>query len=59
LPMGKVEGIADAGVTHVWLPPPSHSAAEQGGLSHALSYYCHDIALSAVCQSQRVLTFFR
>jgi alpha-amylase len=36
--MGKVEGIADAGVTHVWLPPPSHSAAEQGGLSHALSY---------------------
>jgi hypothetical protein len=53
--MGKVEDIADAGITHVWLAPPSHSIGEQGGLSHALScYYC---AVSAVCQPQRVLTF--
>uniref|UniRef100_J3LHE6 Alpha-amylase n=1 Tax=Oryza brachyantha TaxID=4533 RepID=J3LHE6_ORYBR len=28
--MGKVDDIAAAGVTHVWLPPPSHSVAEQG-----------------------------
>jgi alpha-amylase len=27
---GKVDDIAAAGVTHVWLPPPSHSAAAQG-----------------------------
>lgn len=30
--MTKVEDIADAGITHVWLPPPSHSVAEQGAL---------------------------
>jgi alpha-amylase len=24
--MSKVEDIADAGITHVWLPPASHSA---------------------------------
>nr|CAB3468621.1 unnamed protein product [Digitaria exilis] len=28
--MGKVDDIAAAGVTHVWLPPPSHSVAAQG-----------------------------
>uniref|UniRef100_A0A0E0K5L9 Alpha-amylase n=1 Tax=Oryza punctata TaxID=4537 RepID=A0A0E0K5L9_ORYPU len=28
--MGKVDDIAAAGITHVWLPPPSHSVAEQG-----------------------------
>ncbi|KAG8074637.1 hypothetical protein GUJ93_ZPchr0006g46340 [Zizania palustris] len=28
--MGKVDGIAAAGVTHVWLPPPSHSVSTQG-----------------------------
>lgn len=28
----KVDDIANAGVTHVWLPPPSQSAAEQGYL---------------------------
>jgi len=28
--MGKVEDIAEAGITHVWLPPASHSLAEQG-----------------------------
>ncbi|XP_042381044.1 alpha-amylase isozyme 3A-like [Zingiber officinale] len=27
---GKVSDIADAGVTHVWLPPPSHSVSQQG-----------------------------
>ncbi|ONK67243.1 uncharacterized protein A4U43_C06F18120 [Asparagus officinalis] len=26
----KVDDIADVGATHVWLPPPSHSVAEQG-----------------------------
>ncbi|KAG2661789.1 alpha-amylase-like [Panicum virgatum] len=30
--MGKVEDIAEAGITHVWLPPASHSLAEQGYL---------------------------
>uniref|UniRef100_A0A453SH63 Alpha-amylase n=1 Tax=Aegilops tauschii subsp. strangulata TaxID=200361 RepID=A0A453SH63_AEGTS len=28
--MGKVDDIAAAGVTHVWLPPPSHSVANEG-----------------------------
>jgi alpha-amylase len=28
--MGKVDDIAAAGVTHVWLPPPSHSVASEG-----------------------------
>ena len=28
--MGKVDDIAAAGVTHVWLPPPSHSVSGQG-----------------------------
>jgi hypothetical protein len=28
--MGKVDDIASAGVTHVWLPPPSHSVSTQG-----------------------------
>uniref|UniRef100_A0ACD5UGJ7 Uncharacterized protein n=1 Tax=Avena sativa TaxID=4498 RepID=A0ACD5UGJ7_AVESA len=28
--MGKVDDIAAAGVTHVWLPPPSHSVSNQG-----------------------------
>jgi alpha-amylase len=28
--MGKVDDIAAAGVTHVWLPPPSHSVSPQG-----------------------------
>ncbi|KAL5211725.1 hypothetical protein ABZP36_022572 [Zizania latifolia] len=28
--MGKVEDIAGAGITHVWLPPPSQSVAAQG-----------------------------
>nr|CAB3471055.1 unnamed protein product [Digitaria exilis] len=28
--MGKVDDIAAGGVTHVWLPPPSHSVAAQG-----------------------------
>ncbi|PAN22998.1 hypothetical protein PAHAL_4G058700 [Panicum hallii] len=28
--MGKVDDIAAAGVTHVWLPPPSHSVSAQG-----------------------------
>uniref|UniRef100_A0A0E0GCC0 Alpha-amylase n=1 Tax=Oryza nivara TaxID=4536 RepID=A0A0E0GCC0_ORYNI len=28
--MGKVDDIAAAGITHVWLPPPSQSVAEQG-----------------------------
>jgi alpha-amylase len=28
--MGKVDDIAEAGITHVWLPPVSHSLAEQG-----------------------------
>ncbi|KAL5201570.1 hypothetical protein ABZP36_035924 [Zizania latifolia] len=27
---GRVDDIAAAGVTHVWLPPPSHSVAPQG-----------------------------
>lgn len=26
----KVSDIANAGVTHVWLPPPSHSVGVQG-----------------------------
>ncbi|CAD5171081.1 unnamed protein product [Musa acuminata subsp. malaccensis] len=26
----KVSDIANAGVTHVWLPPPSHSVGIQG-----------------------------
>ncbi|GJN03770.1 hypothetical protein PR202_ga21248 [Eleusine coracana subsp. coracana] len=26
----RVNDIADAGVTHVWLPPPSHSVSPQG-----------------------------
>ncbi|CAL5049068.1 unnamed protein product [Urochloa decumbens] len=30
--MGKVDDIAAAGVTHVWLPPPSHSASADGYL---------------------------
>jgi alpha-amylase len=28
--MGKVDDIVAAGVTHVWLPPPSHSVSTQG-----------------------------
>ncbi|KAJ1700652.1 hypothetical protein LUZ63_000431 [Rhynchospora breviuscula] len=28
--MGQVDDIAKAGVTHVWLPPPSHSVSPQG-----------------------------
>uniref|UniRef100_A0A0E0LFL9 Alpha-amylase n=1 Tax=Oryza punctata TaxID=4537 RepID=A0A0E0LFL9_ORYPU len=28
--IGKVDDIAAAGVTHVWLPPPSHSVSAQG-----------------------------
>ncbi|WOL20027.1 hypothetical protein Cni_G28829 [Canna indica] len=28
--MDKVSDIANAGVTHVWLPPPTHSVSEQG-----------------------------
>lgn len=27
---GQVGDIAGAGVTHVWLPPPSHSVSSQG-----------------------------
>ncbi|TVU05562.1 hypothetical protein EJB05_48728, partial [Eragrostis curvula] len=27
---GQVDDIAEAGVTHVWLPPPSHSVSPQG-----------------------------
>ncbi|XP_072953339.1 alpha-amylase isozyme 3C-like [Typha angustifolia] len=27
---GQVDDIAATGVTHVWLPPPSHSVSEQG-----------------------------
>nr|CAB3462666.1 unnamed protein product [Digitaria exilis] len=30
--MGKVDDIATAGVTHVWLPPASHSASADGYL---------------------------
>jgi alpha-amylase len=30
--MGKVDDIATAGITHVWLPPPSHSVGEQGAV---------------------------
>ncbi|TVU07613.1 hypothetical protein EJB05_40977 [Eragrostis curvula] len=30
LMMSKVDDIAAAGVTHVWLPPPSHSVSPQG-----------------------------
>jgi hypothetical protein len=30
--MGKVDDIAAAGVTHVWLPPPSHSVSNEGFL---------------------------
>jgi len=26
----RVDDIANAGATHVWLPPPSHSVAPQG-----------------------------
>jgi hypothetical protein len=45
--MSKVEDITGAGITHVWLPPPSHSIAEQGALPlfvqiptlHSLYYY--------------------
>ena len=29
----QVDDIAKAGVTHVWLPPPSHSVAPQGNTS--------------------------
>ena len=28
--MGKVDDIAAAGITHVWLPPPSHSVSNEG-----------------------------
>nr|ADO63831.1 alpha amylase [Brachypodium distachyon] len=28
--LGKVDDIAAAGVTHVWLPPPSHSVSNEG-----------------------------
>ena len=31
----RVDDIADAGVTHVWLPPPSHSVSPQGMLSNS------------------------
>ncbi|RLM77993.1 alpha-amylase type B isozyme-like [Panicum miliaceum] len=34
--MGKVDDIAAAGITHVWLPPASHSLAEQGYLPGSL-----------------------
>lgn len=27
---GRVGSIASSGVTHVWLPPPSHSVSPQG-----------------------------
>jgi alpha-amylase len=30
--MGKVDDIAAAGITHVWLPPPSHSVSNEGFL---------------------------
>jgi hypothetical protein len=30
--MGQVDDIARTGVTHVWLPPPSHSVSPQGEL---------------------------
>jgi hypothetical protein len=46
--MGKVDDIAAAGITHVWLPPPSHSVAEQGAALSALS---HNIGSPAVCQA--------
>lgn len=29
----QVDDIAKAGVTHVWLPPPSHSVSPQGTLT--------------------------
>jgi glycosidase len=35
--MGKVDDIAAAGVTHVWLPPPSHSVSNEGPQSLPLS----------------------
>ena len=30
-----VDDLARAGVTHVWLPPPSHSVSPQGIISFA------------------------
>jgi len=37
--MGKVDDIAAAGVTHVWLPPASHSASADGQWSeHAFPF---------------------
>jgi hypothetical protein len=35
--MGKIDDIAAAGVTHVWLPPPSHSVSNEGPQSLPLS----------------------
>lgn len=28
--MNQISDLANAGVTHVWLPPPSHSVAPEG-----------------------------
>jgi alpha-amylase len=36
---GQVDDIANAGVTHVWLPPPSHSVAPQGGMSCSVFFF--------------------
>ena len=41
---GQVADIASAGVTHVWLPPPSHSVSPQGNPS---CHYVHFLSASA------------
>jgi hypothetical protein len=46
---GQVDDIANAGVTHVWLPPPSHSVAPQGGMSCSVFFLpCLDASASSV-----------
>ncbi|KAM0934017.1 putative alpha-amylase [Dioscorea sansibarensis] len=38
-----VSDIAAAGVSHVWLPPPSHSVSEQGFLIYIYIYILYYI----------------
>jgi hypothetical protein len=54
--MGKVNDIAAAGVTHVWLPPPLHSVANE---SHPPLFTLKNIEDTADTGSDLCLSYFQ